>query len=560
MLLHTLRGKLLGMSVTGILLTAGVLVAVGADQSADFSARAQKDVDALSSDQLDGTAHSAARLVASQTESVSLAVSAGMRVATTLLARGGGVTLSPESVTWYVSEGNSAQQAVVRVPKLLVDGTWLGQQGDARTAVPVIDEVKKLVGAEVTVYQRINDGGDMLAVASSLFKNPDERLTGQVARVKKSDGSTDVALAEIALGKPYTGNAYLSGAWYASSYKPLRDKSGEVIGMMHVGVRQELVSALRSAIVATKVGDKGFVEVLGGLGASRGRVLISADKTGEGRDATVEKDALGRAYFAEIVESARRLAPGDLATTRYVHPKTREPMITRVAYNRQWDWVIVVHVPEAQSQAAAMNLQDGRRTMTRSLLLVAMVIALVGGCLSWLVARSIADDAGRRGARGRQHERRGHAPRRGRGGGARGRVPRDDGLPAGHGGGCRQDRRRRPRGADRAQERRRSARSCIRRDAADTAVTGSRHEGCRRQAERFLAASRRAERHARDERRAVVATRECGLRGQRGDEGEHQRDRPQRGPRRLDRTGRHARVGRGRRLDAATGVRERRDH
>ena len=45
---------------------------------------------------------------------------------------------------------------------------WLGQNRDAGIPSPVVDKVKSLVGGTCTIFQRMNEAGDMLRVCTNV--------------------------------------------------------------------------------------------------------------------------------------------------------------------------------------------------------------------------------------------------------------------------------------------------------------------------------------------------------------------------------------------------------
>ena len=53
---------------------------------------------------------------------------------------------------------------------MLVGSRWLGQIHDPAQPVLVVDATEKLVGGTATIFQRMNETGDMLRVATTVIE------------------------------------------------------------------------------------------------------------------------------------------------------------------------------------------------------------------------------------------------------------------------------------------------------------------------------------------------------------------------------------------------------
>lgn len=94
-------------------------------------------------------------MVASQDALLRQVVEHNLSVARHILNGAGGASLAPETVTWNAVNQFTKQAQTVSLPKMLVGGTWLGQQTNAGAMVPVVDKVKSLVGGTCTIFQRM---------------------------------------------------------------------------------------------------------------------------------------------------------------------------------------------------------------------------------------------------------------------------------------------------------------------------------------------------------------------------------------------------------------------
>ena len=158
------------------------------------------------------------------------------------------------------------------LPRVLIGNQWLGKNSDVAVPTPVVDEIKSMTGATVTIFQK-TPSGDFLRVATNVQAASGARAIGTYIPVTNPDGKANPVVATVMTGETYRGNAFVVDSWLVSAYAPLTDAAGEVVGVLYVGVKQQNLPALRESVEATSVGDSGHVEVYGGTGAIAGTVL-----------------------------------------------------------------------------------------------------------------------------------------------------------------------------------------------------------------------------------------------------------------------------------------------
>jgi methyl-accepting chemotaxis protein len=389
----SIRAKLLCGGTLLVMFTVLALVATSAWQSGVFSARADTEIQHLIDRQLDGVAVDMRNLVQAQDEAVRQEVNHDLSVAGDILRRSGGASLGSDTVAWRATNQSTNEQREVRLPKMLVGGKWLGQTADFGSPTVVVDEVKRLVGATATVFQRMNPAGDMLRVATNVQKLNASRAIGTYIPAVDPDGTANPVISALIRGETYRGTAYVVNAWYVTAYEPIVDKSGDLIGALYVGVKQENVDSLRRAIMSTKVGDSGSVFVLGGEGDDRGHYIISADGERDGQNAWTTTDSKGKYVFRRMVEKAVKLGPGELATVEYSwRPPgvaTARTKVVRLAYYKPWDWVIGVEAFEDELQRSMGALESGRGGMVRIVLGSGILIAFLAAVAIQIFGRRL---------------------------------------------------------------------------------------------------------------------------------------------------------------------------
>ena len=381
-----IRTKVVALGLCCTVVTGAVLTAAGAWQSGRFAEQADAGVRELTADGIDSAAKGVVDVVTTQGESTQNKVDADLEVARYVVAQQGGLRVGGGQVTWTATDQLTQEKAQVALPRLLAGDVWLGQNTSAEVETPVVDQVRDLVGGTTTVFQRMNADGDMLRVATNVTKTDGMRAIGTYIPAAKPDGSANPVVEAVLQGETYRGIAYVVDSWYATAYEPVKDASGAVIGMLYVGVKQQNVATLRTALEQMRVGEQGSVKVLGGTAERRGTYMVGGPGTGESIVDTV--DAEGYAWVEDALDRAVELQPGELDTVRYVDAETG-PHTVRLAYYAPWDWVIVVDTVDADFATVSGQIAAGRSAMTRTLVLIALVVSALGGAVAWRLARGV---------------------------------------------------------------------------------------------------------------------------------------------------------------------------
>ncbi len=194
---------------------------------------------------------------------------AGINVAREVLTSSGKVSQADETVTWQAVNQFTKATTPVTLAKLRVGGTWLGKNEQMGTPSPVVDEVQKLVGGTCTIFQRMNEAGDMLRVSTNVEGSDGRRAIGTYIPAVNPDGRANAVISAVLSGQRFVGRAYVVNAWYQTAYEPIRNAQGEVIGVLYFGVPEDRDNSLRQAILSTKIGDSGYVFVIDSQAVTR---------------------------------------------------------------------------------------------------------------------------------------------------------------------------------------------------------------------------------------------------------------------------------------------------
>ncbi len=208
-----IRIKLILLGITGVLLTALAMVGAGIWQGDVYSRRARIEAEKLIENDLKHINESIYNLIKAQDESIQQKVNHDLNVARYILNDHGVIHLSKETVVWRATNQYTHEQTIIDLPKMMVGQKWLGQNNQLWIDTPVVDSVKRLVGGTATIFQRINEAGDILRVATNVTKNDDTRAIGTFIPAVNTDGAPNPVVSTVMKGETYRGRAYVVNAW-----------------------------------------------------------------------------------------------------------------------------------------------------------------------------------------------------------------------------------------------------------------------------------------------------------------------------------------------------------
>jgi methyl-accepting chemotaxis protein len=339
---------------------------------------------------LDHIAEAVFSLAQSHQEVIEQNVGNSLNVAREVVANSKGIWLADTNATWNAVNQYSQASSKVELPRMMLDIDWFGQVKDPNTRVPVVDKVHDLSGVTCTVFQRMNEAGDMLRIATSVLKKDGTRAIGTYIPRINPDGKPNPVVSAVLKGQTFNGRAFVVNAWYITAYEPIYDAEKNIIGMLYVGVPQESAAGLRKAIMNIKVGKTGYVYVLD----SKGHYVISKDGARDGEDIRNAKDDNGNLFIQEICEKALALGPGEIAEQKYLWKNPGDPTartkIARIKYFKPWDWVIGVGSYEEEFLDASNHIEQ-LSNRSNIILVCILGLSLIGALFTWwIISKGIA--------------------------------------------------------------------------------------------------------------------------------------------------------------------------
>jgi methyl-accepting chemotaxis protein len=390
-----LRTKLLG---AGILMTAVPLLIISAitlRQNARMASLANEESTKLSRADLDHILQGVYGMCQARHNAVQDHVNAGLNVARNLFKSTGEVSFSEETATWKAVNQYTKVSSSVTLPKMMLGSTWLGKNRDMNTSSPIVDAVKGIVGGTCTIFQRMNDAGDMLRVCTNVVKKDGTRAIGTFIPRINPDGTPNPVISTVLGGQVFTGRAYVVDDWYITAYAPIYDAGNRVVGALYVGFSQEGDKGIRETIMKAVIGKTGYVYVLD----AKGRYIISKEGKSDGENLWDARDFDGTLFIREICNKALALGPGEIAEQRYTWKNPGEPAarykFARIVYFEPWGWIIGAGAYENEIFEAGNRVKAIGR---QSNLILASLLGIVLPCavLIWFfVARGIAGVIGR---------------------------------------------------------------------------------------------------------------------------------------------------------------------
>jgi len=206
-LTRKLATRLVLLGAGSALITAAALVAAAFWQSGVYDALARSDVDALIVQDLDHITTGAYALVAAEGEAVEKELLHDLRVARRVLENAGGITFSGPPERWAAVNQFTHAETEILLPSAFIGGGRMKINRDPGVPSPIVDDVVGMIDGTATIFQRMNDAGDMIRIATTI-RDRGKRAVGTYIPATQPDGSPDPVLASVLSGSRYLGRAF----------------------------------------------------------------------------------------------------------------------------------------------------------------------------------------------------------------------------------------------------------------------------------------------------------------------------------------------------------------
>lgn len=229
----------------------------------------------------------------------------------------------------------------------------------------IVDRFTDITKAVGSVFVR--SGDNFIRVSTSLKKGDGSRATGTILE------RDHPAYEGLLKGVAYVGKIELFGKDYMTSYQPIKDNNGNVIGALFVGLDfSDNLRGLKDKIRTTKIGQSGYIYALDAKnGQDYGKLQIHPSK--EGSNIADSKDAKGHAFIKEILSNKSGIIHYPWVNEVLGDKKPREKLVAYQLF-KEWNWIICAGSWTDELNLASKTLM---KAMIGSTILVAFILVMI---------------------------------------------------------------------------------------------------------------------------------------------------------------------------------------
>ncbi len=396
MLKLTLKHKVAGLCALAALLPLIVISALTFYKQTTLKTGVIEDMQVLTKGETEKTARIVYKLCEMANRQTAERLDKKMSVARIQLRAIGGLTRSDEPATWKAINPSTGETVKIDLRKMMAGGTWLGMNESTAVESPVIDSLAKTLDCSCSLFQRMNQRGDMLAISTTVRTKDNRRAIGVAIMESPQAGEVNPVFAAVLKGDSYTGRALVAGEWQMAAFEPIWDSPSrkEVIGMIAIGYPMESVYRdTRQIVMSIPVGKTGYVGIIGGKGLQRGHYIISKNGERDGEYIWETRDAQGEPIIRRIVEKAQTTRNGSILYDRYAWMNIGETVprmkTSALTYFAAWDWVILAGMYEDDYHGVLIKVESAVSRWLRMLALAGAIALIVVVAAATFLARSI---------------------------------------------------------------------------------------------------------------------------------------------------------------------------
>ncbi|MCU0631637.1 MAG: Cache 3/Cache 2 fusion domain-containing protein [Methanolinea sp.] len=224
----------------------------------------------------------------------------------------------------------------------------------------LVDQIEKTTGSKATVFQKMN--GQAIRVSTNVVGADGKRALGTPV-------SDAVYSAVIQKGETYYGTADVVGKPYITAYEPIKSSSGEIIGILFVGVPEDAVyGSLKKEVNSIKLGESGYMYIMD----SKGKLILHPTRQGESlaSEEFVQKMIANKDNVKEEPGKMTYMWEGKEAAAFYM-------------YFQPLDWIIAARVNPADFTGPIDDIRN-------AIIIILIGSIAIGALISILFGRSIS--------------------------------------------------------------------------------------------------------------------------------------------------------------------------
>ncbi|MFP4527390.1 MAG: Cache 3/Cache 2 fusion domain-containing protein [Candidatus Kapaibacterium sp.] len=390
-----LKWKIMILAALAVLLPMAVILVITGEFEKNIESTATSELNTLARLNVAQIARDVHGLCGTSNDLLQQRLDHGLDVSISQVRAIGRPRLHPaNTLIWNCVNQYTHNADTLRLPQMFINGKPVDKVGGFDRSALVVDRVTELTGATCTIFQRMNERGDMLRIATTVKNAKGNRAIGTYIPAVNPDGRPNPVVSALLEGKTFRGAAYVVNNRYLTAYRPLLDEKGSIIGAIYVGLPLESVESLRKTILNTKVGKTGYVYVLGASNEHPGHYIISKDGLRDGEDIYDATDADGNYFIRELITETQKASAGEVIfhTYKWKNPgedTAREKLVAAV-YFAPWDWVIGAGVYKEDYLETSAHLSDAIDDMRSGQIYIYIIIAIIALIVAFVVARRMA--------------------------------------------------------------------------------------------------------------------------------------------------------------------------
>lgn len=296
----------------------------------------------------------------------------------------GGVRTGGGTTQWNTVNQFTSQARTVSLPTWTIGGYSLKGDRSFDTHVPVVDTVGGPTEDTISIFQRLDDAGDMMRVASNSVATDGKRGIGTYIPAIQPDGTPTPVIQSILSGRMFTGRSFVVKDWVITAYEPLT-VNGKLIGMIGVSTKQEHDNSIRQAIAyAGAAGPHSSVSIYYGPNSQKFSRTVIVPPTGIAEKTQSQ-------WLPDVLANAPGLAPEQVKGGSYIDPASGGEAIVRYTYYKPWDWIIVSVADERDFKSATDAVHSQFSRMLYQCLLGGLFALVLSGILAYLFSKRISD-------------------------------------------------------------------------------------------------------------------------------------------------------------------------
>lgn len=285
-----------------------------------------------------------------------------------LLLKEGEISISADKThDWQAVNQVTKKPEAIALPLMMAGG-----QSVIDSDIP--DFIARATGDTATIFQRMNEKGDMLRVCTSVRTKEGKKAVGTYIP------SNSPVVQKVLSGGTFIGRAYVVDQFYLSAYEPILDNRGKVVGMLYAGAPDgKATQALMDSIENQQLNGTARVRILHTKGDAAGSVVLDT-KNARSQDA---------AAIASILEVGTNLSGTNVATIEIDEAGEKHEAV--VGFYKSWDWIIVASIGREEMLAEATQIGMWFDSVSRNEYAILLFVGLLSIAAIFFFSRRLAN-------------------------------------------------------------------------------------------------------------------------------------------------------------------------